>query len=735
MIPFAAFKSPGVTEIGGKARSLLQLMRAGFAIPQSFCLPVQCYDEFIRENKLAGRIELEINRKDLSECRWEELWDTALRIRNCFLKGKISEKLRQSLNQIFALIPVDTSLAVRSSSTVEDSINQSFAGLHDSYLGIKNLAQLEHKVILVWASLWSDAALSYRKELRLNVAESKMAVVIQAMMVGETSGIAFSQNPLNQHQAVIEAVYGLNQGLVDGRVQPDRWFLDRSSGKIVEHQKSDRREKMVDAEGGQILIANSLAERSRPPLDKSGVKKVYSLCCKAEKHFKQPQDVEWTIRQKDLFLLQSRPITTRSKPDPKENRRDWDLTLKRSFENLLQLQRQIKQLLKKMTRGAEVLERQAIVDCSDVELVEILKQRGAPLQYWIGVYWDVFIPYAHGMRLFGQVYNETVCPDDPFEFVTLLQKEANLATRRNNELLRLAEIILLDEQSKHAIRSGDYGKLGVAVVESLHRLVKDFAMPGELLSLSSGNEFCRNFFSFVTRDFKTARSRVEIEKNELHELERRFLAKFRGAAEKKRARQLLELGRHSFLMRDDDNVYLNRFKDLHHAVISEMRRRREPLIGSEIADYNEEDLVAAILNRDFRRRRKGVKKTAAGPKSREPGLKRQLVGQPAGPGFARGVARVIVANSDLFALQDGEIIVCDAIGPEMTFAVPLAGGIIERRGGMLIHGAIIAREYGIPCVTGVSDAIAAIKSGDNISLDGHLGLVTIERASNFGQGR
>jgi pyruvate,water dikinase len=109
--------------------------------------------------------------------------------------------------------------------------------------------------------------------------------------------------------------------------------------------------------------------------------------------------------------------------------------------------------------------------------------------------------------------------------------------------------------------------------------------------------------------------------------------------------------------------------------------------------------------------------------------KRQVTGQPAGPGYITGIARLIDGGNDIFSLQKGEIIVCDAIGPEMTFAVPIAGGIIERRGGMLIHGAIIAREYGIPCVTGVADAMKIIKNGDKVSIDGYLGIVAILRVS------
>jgi pyruvate,water dikinase len=104
---------------------------------------------------------------------------------------------------------------------------------------------------------------------------------------------------------------------------------------------------------------------------------------------------------------------------------------------------------------------------------------------------------------------------------------------------------------------------------------------------------------------------------------------------------------------------------------------------------------------------------------------RQIVGQPAGPGIARGKARVIKNPSDVFAFKAGEILVCDAVDPTMTFVVPLTAGIVERRGGMLIHGAIIAREYGLPCVTGVPNAPSLIRTGDLLTVDGYLGIVII----------
>jgi pyruvate,water dikinase len=104
---------------------------------------------------------------------------------------------------------------------------------------------------------------------------------------------------------------------------------------------------------------------------------------------------------------------------------------------------------------------------------------------------------------------------------------------------------------------------------------------------------------------------------------------------------------------------------------------------------------------------------------------RQMIGQPAGPGISRGKARVIHERSDLLQFESGEILVCDAVDPNMTFLIPLAAGIVERRGGMLIHGAIIAREYGLPCVTGIPLATQRIRTGDELTVDGYLGIVIL----------
>ena len=192
--------------------------------------------------------------------------------------------------------------------------------------------------------------------------------------------------------------------------------------------------------------------------------------------------------------------------------------------------------------------------------------------------------------------------------------------------------------------------------------------------------------------------------------------------EKAFAMDLLDLARASYRLRDDDNIYLGRIEAQVERALDEGRNRLGQRGQSASEDVPLKEVTRALRDPAHipTTRTESVHATSVG------NLKaRQLVGQPAGQGIAVGPARVIEQPTDLFEFQSGDILVCDAVDPNMTFVVPLAAAIIERRGGMLIHGAIIAREYGLPCVTGIPDATRFITTGDRLTVDGYLGIVTL----------
>jgi phosphohistidine swiveling domain-containing protein len=200
-----------------------------------------------------------------------------------------------------------------------------------------------------------------------------------------------------------------------------------------------------------------------------------------------------------------------------------------------------------------------------------------------------------------------------------------------------------------------------------------------------------------------------------------FLSHFEGE-QKTFASEILDLGRASYQMRDDDNIYLGRVEKQVMEAMDEGRRRSINRVGSNSDAGETKELINVLIEPLHT-----LKDRSSSEKNMElDGVKaRQIVGQPAGTGIATGKARVILDASSLFDFKSGEILVCDAVEPNMTFVVPLCAGIVERRGGMLIHGAIIAREYGLPCVTGVPDATTLIRTGDPLTVDGYLGIVIL----------
>lgn len=695
LLPFESLSAEDRPRVGGKAWALSRLAREGFFVPRGAVVPVEAYREYVGKTGLGERILLELNRKPFEAMRWEEMWDAALRIRNLFLKTPLPGDLHGALLAEADRTFGDRPVAVRSSAPGEDSAGASFAGLHESFLNVRGAASIVDHVLLVWASLWSDGALLYRQELKLDVKESAMAVVVQELAKGERSGVAFSLSPTDAGASVVEAVWGLNQGLVDGTVQPDRWVLERSTGRLREHAEAERLHAVRPAPEGTRLEDLEPHRCNQPPLEPDEVRRVWEMSMAAEGRFETPQDVEWTFCGKRLFTLQARPVTAGSASEA--GSRAWNLSLRRSFGNLEALRERIeKDLVPALVKEALDLSGIDLAELGDEELSQVLAAREEALARWTRVYWDEFIPFAHGARLFGQVYNDRVKPEDPFLFIDLLRPERMLGTDRNARLEEAAGRLRPGGALRDEVAAFRDGRGVTPNAESFLEEASALLGADSGLVLSGvGNRQALAGFLLEMASRPGAAHRQAADRKTL---ESDFLGRFEGE-EREFASRLLDLARASYRLRDEDNIYLGRVERLRNEALWEASRRRGEA-PAEAASKPEEPQRLSVRPR-------------------------QLVGQPAGPGLARGVARVVGGREDLMAFKAGEILVCDAIDPNMTFVVPLCSGIVERRGGMLIHGAIVAREYGLACVTGVPDATALIRSGDAVTVDGYLGIVVV----------
>ncbi len=719
--------------VGGKAAKLARLAGLGFRVPAGFCVTTAAYERFLEQETLARAIRMELGRKPFATMRWEEIWDTALRIRSAFLSTPVPHPLADAIGAAVEGLGPDTPLAVRSSAPGEDSAQRSFAGLHESVVGVSGVEATLDAVRVVWASLWSDAALLYRQELSLDPAHSRMAVLVQVMVDEDRSGVAFGRDPrdASRAHAIIEAVPGPCADLVDGAVDPDRWILHRATGEVVSWRPGQREE-----------------EEGQPILEPPDLRRLLETLQRIEDLFRWPPDMEWTGRQARFTLLQARPITTAA--PQADDVRAWYLTLRPGAKRLQRLrQRVVGELIPELEAVGDRLSAEPIETYDDAALAAAIETRSAAVDAWRQIYLDSFIPFAHGVRQLGTYYNDAVRPEDPYEFVGLLRGERMAASQRNLALLDLAgqlaasnplRALLAEEvgadrlpsdarwqETLQLARTLPGGQQFVDDLEALRTGAMDVAYGSERLS-DRPDLLLRTILEMAATGMLP--SPPDAARAEVARLEQRLFQAV-GSERCAEAEEVLATGRLSWRLRDDDNLLLGRLESqllrALHLATDRLQARGRLSPGAKAGIAAASTLAEALLDPLGDRMELPPEPTAESPTlpTAEGDTPRQLVGQPASPGLAAGRVRAIRNTEDLGRFRAGEVLVCDAIQPRMTHLVPLASAVVERRGGMLIHGAIIARELGIPCVNGITHAVEQLPDGEIVTVDGYLGIVTI----------
>jgi pyruvate,water dikinase len=215
----------------------------------------------------------------------------------------------------------EVGVAVRSSATSEDQPDASFAGEHDTYLWVRGHDDLLDRVRRCWASLFTDRAVTYRREMGYPDAGAAMSVGVQKMVTPRTAGVAFTLNPTNgdRSQVAIDASWGLGEAVVSGSVTPDNFLVDKVVGQVTRRIISPKHvEHRLDDDGRVVEAAVEPERRDAPCLSDDEIRAVAALARRAEKHYGCPQDVEWALDAQlpdgeNILLLQSRPETVWSR--------------------------------------------------------------------------------------------------------------------------------------------------------------------------------------------------------------------------------------------------------------------------------------------------------------------------------------------------------------------------------------------------------------------------------------
>jgi pyruvate,water dikinase len=210
-------------------------------------------------------------------------------------------------------------VAVRSSATAEDLPEASFAGQQRTFLNIQGADEVVSAVQACWSSLFEPRAIFYREEQGFDHFKVGIAVPVQKMIQSEASGVMFTVEPLSNDttKILIEAIYGLGEAIVSGDVTPDQYLLDKNVIRIVDKKVHKQEWQLIiniDAPSGDletnIKVAVAAVKQSKQKLVDKDIIALAELGKNIEDWYKFPQDIEWAKQGTQLFILQTRPITT-----------------------------------------------------------------------------------------------------------------------------------------------------------------------------------------------------------------------------------------------------------------------------------------------------------------------------------------------------------------------------------------------------------------------------------------
>jgi len=316
---FQQIGAADVELVGGKGANLGEMVAAGLPVPPGFCLSAAAYRDFVRDTGLdeaIAQILAETVADDPASIKIQ-----AARIRRLIIgqpvPAAIAQEARNAYYRLGEMLEVrdvaQMPVAVRSSATAEDLPSASFAGQQDTYLNVRGETELLNRIRDCWASLWTERAVVYRNRQGFDHRRVYLAVVIQAMIPAEVSGILFTSNPVSgdRDEVVINASWGLGEAIVSGLVSPDTITVRKQDGQVVSQQLGSKEWTIEYAEdGGTVELATPEERRTIPALPDHGPAALVALGREIEAHYGAPQDIEWAHVGGRFYILQSRPITT-----------------------------------------------------------------------------------------------------------------------------------------------------------------------------------------------------------------------------------------------------------------------------------------------------------------------------------------------------------------------------------------------------------------------------------------
>jgi pyruvate,water dikinase len=315
-----------IRDVGGKGFNLIKLTNEGFPVPEAFFITAKAYEYFAEENELKDKIFGIIEKIIYDDVN--SLNKASEEIKKLIIEAKMPSKIRDEIidnyKKLYGAPPLNLDfikpmdmpfVAVRSSGIMEDIEKASSAGQYETFLNIKGEENLIKAVQKCWASLYTARVIYYRNKNN-QPQDTSIGVVVQRMVNSEGSGVVFTIDPTNPKQGankiVIEACWGLGETLVQGRVEPDRYIVDKNTGEILEKIIGNKKIEMIrDPVYGITVQRNVLKDKiNAQVLSDLEIVALAAYCKKIEQYYNFPEDIEWAIERGKIYIVQTRAVTT-----------------------------------------------------------------------------------------------------------------------------------------------------------------------------------------------------------------------------------------------------------------------------------------------------------------------------------------------------------------------------------------------------------------------------------------
>jgi len=300
---------------GGKGASLAEMTHANIPVPPGFVVTVNAYFHFLEQSGLEPKIHQLLESLDIEDS--QKLREVSDKIKEDIAASSMPSGIAREIKQAYKKLGIGL-VAVRSSATAEDLPEASFAGQQRTFLNIHGKDELLVAVQSCWASLFESRAIFYRQQQGFDHLQVGLAVPVQQMVQSEVSGVMFTVEPLsnNTEQILIEAVYGLGESIVSGEVTPDRYTVDKANLVIIDKQITTQGWQIIKNPESHVIEESNInvpvpnSKQSEQKLNDEDIVALAKWGKYLEDLYRFPQDIEWAKRDENLFIVQSRAVTT-----------------------------------------------------------------------------------------------------------------------------------------------------------------------------------------------------------------------------------------------------------------------------------------------------------------------------------------------------------------------------------------------------------------------------------------